>query len=1282
MNNKPFSVSLAPQTKDLYSYYDLSLKDKEEIVNKFINTLVNDELKEFSDKWFVEYSVLATTIDPIRTNENTGQLRCYSFIQDNGDISKDGLTFKDKIEKYISPIIAELKATTEGEDNNWWFHNPETFLAPQSVDPYISFTNNQDVDPDIFENISKSADIREQELREGKTEGKYKQPDANSLFYFSSMEYSRTFSDMLNYSRTLYNTKMSTDANHINDILIRHYHEGVENARLYYDKFVADKDKDEEFCYLTFPVVASPARFITPGIYKKSFGDDFLQDRHQGIGHCFIYFNIKEPASLKIEDLKKKIQFLFQDINNTLHNFAFNYTFNIGLLLQEKAKKEAEKSAKAAIMSRNMSHNLGSHVMSYLKQHLGSVKDMVNDRILANIITGENDLTKKLNHSLEDIELPFLVGMGHFVSYLQERQDFIATIATDFVPYYSTVNFKDGIYDTLNPDKKYERHSNKETVLQTDNILLGNIARSEGLGRKTSPTESTNDHTGSTLSDIVLKFKDFNGNALEGKFLNQSDKPYLADMRDSLEEMRLCDVSLPGGIVGRQAIFSIVENVIRNAAKHGHWRKTGHLEVTFNVFKKEDLGKDELKCYLDDKFSSKHLSLRDVFNRFYCSATDANDLYFVTLTDNLEFKEEALKQLRKAIAEPYVNERGELEGANKGIKEMRISASWLRSVSDESGCIPDNFDPASDLDWQKPEGAIAPILYARISKDRGNENIGHLQYIFCIVRPKKVAILSSTYDAKRLTPLGRDKLVCNSWGIFSPEEFKLESNKSYEFIILLDKDKYIFQDSRRRTSSRLFSLSEVRNKIKHFPEENILLDNIYNGDFEPDKLMRQLYEFLADYNDEHIGVIDDRAWGNIKKESKPPRIDIGITSVYMTQDNSIQYPYVYRNHYELSKNFNTVIDELETTYKGSLFIEGISGSNSTDRLVRNETIDDKWGFKHLHVMKEKIAIFDERIFSKVYGIEESDFVTFPFSVKTIMEQQKLYVMDEVRKRTAGDPKQDFICAIPIALAADLREIEDEARDISELDSLFKEVNYDGIELKTVAELQKVQRYPIAKDYIGTTNSQKGISVFTIIKKVSNPSSEKSENNNDSNVFYLCGLQNRGNAMSTLYREMTNEIDNETKKVIITSKSICKKLAEISWRDSPDKPLFIQPIDGTPEEVIKGTFDSFSIHQGLLDKLYEGFGIKNSPEKKELLTKNFYDYFKKETESNKSFSFRDENDTYDHWFLPGMAIHSGRSKPSTNDMPQQVPFIQYASIEHAVFDCKYTLVELLDYARYE
>ncbi len=113
------------------------------------------------------------------------------------------------------------------------------------------------------------------------------------------------------------------------------------------------------------------------------------------------------------------------------------------------------------------------------------------------------------------------------------------------------------------------------------------------------------------------------------------------------------------------------------------------------------------------------------------------------------------------------------------------------------------------------------------------------------------------------------------------------------------------------------------------------------------------------------------------------------------------------------------------------------------------------------------------------------------------------------------------------------------------------------------------------------------------------------------------------------------------------------------------------------------FNFLSIHQGLLDKLYDAFKIKESKQsskEKEELTKKLYNVFS----NSKVFGFKDENEKEDvtHYFLPGMTIHSGRSKPSKSDMPQHLPFVPYSAIEHAVLDCKFSLIELLNSARYE
>ena len=126
--------------------------------------------------------------------------------------------------------------------------------------------------------------------------------------------------------------------------------------------------------------------------------------------------------------------------------------------------------------------------------------------------------------------LHFLSGLGRFINYIQERQDFIATIATDYIPYYSTINFKDFVYDELNYDYKIIRHKEKSKY-KVENILLDRIAYSEGYDR----------------DKIKIHFRNFDG---------------LERNHPDLELLRDFNLDLPGGIIGRQAIFSILKKIL------------------------------------------------------------------------------------------------------------------------------------------------------------------------------------------------------------------------------------------------------------------------------------------------------------------------------------------------------------------------------------------------------------------------------------------------------------------------------------------------------------------------------------------------------------------------------------------------------------------------------------------------------------------------------------------------------------------------------------------------
>lgn len=877
--------------------------------------------------------------------------------------------------------------------------------------------------------------------------------------------------------------------------------------------------------------------------------------------------------------------------------------------LDDQRIREAEDATKVAIMSRNMSHNIGSHVMSYLKQHLSSVKDIVSDGILADLVV-DGEVQKQSAEKVENSTLPFLMGMGHFISYLQERQDFIATIATDYIPYFASVNFKDGIYDELNPDKRALRHTDRKNG-KTDNILLGNIARSEGLGRSTTPTELEQEAGRSHMKDIVLKFRSqFTGDPVEmNEQLNEgvsdsmNDSKYNSTIvglnsflrekidiaKKELEEMREYDFSMPGGIIGRQAFFSVMENIIRNAAKHGNWRKEGKLELTLDLFTNQTSDRDRIP---DNDNVDGCRSLRQVLEDFYFDAVDADDLYFMTITDNCYSSLKSLFKLQQGLREKYIDRKtGIMVDSNKGLKEMRISSAWLRAIHNERECFMpypkyENTSKLCDEDkeifamdgkWDKIDKAKnmkAPVIYARICSPRdefGDHPNQFLQYIICLTIPRKVAIISSQFET--VSEKLRMRLVKNKWRVYTYQSFMDERNKSFEFILCDDiSDPGIYEKVRPIATSRVYCMSDIES-VNNKEKKDALFESLEYDDFfkenekgyvPSEKFILELYKKRSGYEEGDVITIDDK--NIITSSSEYVKAIQGTKSEYSY--------YVYRRHHE-SDQFADYMNNVQQRE----FVESISGSNSTDRLICHEKLDDRWFYRHLNVMKRRIAVIDERLFSKITGFEESSF------------------------------------------------------------------NSHETEYYT-------------KDRTALTNIQRNVHFFTIIK--------------DSVIkdhFFLVGMQFKNGA------PQFNE----------SYQCYCKPLASMSF--SHEAGLQVDLLPDVDSSVLSHYFDFITIHQGLLDKMYESFGIKYSTtevEDKERLTHDLYTLLSclhdKTIPLDKSEKV--EKDSYVRSFLPGMIIHSGRSKPSKTDMPQQLPFIQYAALEHAVLDCKYSLVELLDFARYE
>lgn len=587
--------------------------------------------------------------------------------------------------------------------------------------------------------------------------------------------------------------------------------------------------------------------------------------------------------------------------------------------------EEALKSAKAAIMGRNMSHNIGSHVIFYLKDYLKSIPSILENQVLQDLVTytykSEGDKAKlnlhenaiaghkkgevsasSLKEQMNVLELPFLKGMGRFFTYLQERQDFIATIATDHIPFFTTINFKEFVYDEFVHDDKLHRHNKgKENIKQETNILLSFIAKSENLDRK----------------DIEIRIDDYNP---------KDEIPANAKFRNY-------EVDLPGGLVGRQAIFSILENIIRNAAKHSHKQSDG-LTLSIN--------------FVDDEVH--------------------RDLYRLEIIDNKPLTKETLRNIKENLEDDFLDPVTlQLKETNKGLKEMRISSAWLRGirVSNEKTTSP------------KP-------IEVSMSKS------GCLQYTIYLLKPRKIAVLS---DRLRLNDEQMSMLNAAGWSLFAREHYENE-NFNYRMTVCFEEEigePAVLRSLKLRSNrllvlpnSDLITFIEETSQTKDFAKG---LEFIHSKDIELQ--LEYLKKELLPGNAHPLVAIQDDAQGDeqigeaIKNKELKGYFQNGLVkNPYVNIDSSLLFNedgeynnaklIAFRKHLSSQEDWDKFIDSFDEDecMEHVLHVESITGNNSTSRIARNDIKDDQWLLKLIECGLLRVLIFDERLWD-MFGTDSA-----------------------------------------------------------------------------------------------------------------------------------------------------------------------------------------------------------------------------------------------------------------------------------------------------------------------
>jgi hypothetical protein len=264
-----------------------------------------------------------------------------------------------------------------------------------------------------------------------------------------------------------------------------------------------------------------------------------------------------------------------------------------------------------------------------------------------------------------------------FLHYMRERMDYIATV-TRSPAWWSYSSPLSALIGPMSPEARPAKDRAPELAL-----LLDNIGRSDGV------------HEMNVSADGAWK------------------------------KFTLLNVALPHGAVGRQAFFTILENIARNCAKHQPGAKKRTLKVA--AISDEDYP-SLVKIIVDD------------------GVTEAKGVSF----DNMA----------KAVHAGIVDRRGRPVMRQLGFKEMRICAAFLRMI-----------DPAHADDLHQPD------LFALESRG------GRAVHVFYMLKASD--LLFVTAAARERRPQWQ-RLEDLGIGMMPPDEEVLRAQLRYRFIVFLD----------------------------------------------------------------------------------------------------------------------------------------------------------------------------------------------------------------------------------------------------------------------------------------------------------------------------------------------------------------------------------------------------------------------------------------------------------------------------------------------------------------
>ena len=617
-----------------------------------IACIIQKELfdRDLLDSVFVEFNVIGTLLDEKAPNI----LNRLVYIREG----ENSPGFSSNITKYSEQIVNELEEGIHDNKKFTLFNHPDIFIDQNAPKVHYSIIEHHKHSRAILNGEPKPAtpspyiSLGVVDAMDSDSE---KWVGGKAKIVLGNLHPKKNYEEILETAEEI--RHRGDDA----EFVLNQFH------RYYHNYFAGNR----KTVFMSIPIL---------GAYAGNRRGVDQEIRIQGQGVVLLFFTVPRDFSQRklnsaLNDLS---EVLFDRIGSLVRLLTYNYLFNLGLNLTNNVKQQAITSAVSAIMSRNLSHNLGSHCIHYTKAAI------------------ENLSGRVYGHG------PEIRGAARLISYIQGRMDFLATLVSGDEYPYGSVNFKSQIVDVLNIDDFSKRHYQASSVREKYKTIKQNnlkdsladlalkletvvkekkerdnseieiivnateelIQKLEGIKLDNADLRTTN-----FLLDNLIKSERFYRDDIYGRsdvHHAPKDKPMYLHVRyngelftGSAERMvqeetvkyRLSELNLalPGGIMSVHAFFNIVENLIRNSAKHrSSDLKERALITTIDVREYYSDGEPRVQFTI---FDNKH---------------NAEFVYPIMMSQ--------LKELR--ILNEHENT---LNKQSKGLKEMLVAALWLRS---------------------------------------------------------------------------------------------------------------------------------------------------------------------------------------------------------------------------------------------------------------------------------------------------------------------------------------------------------------------------------------------------------------------------------------------------------------------------------------------------------------------------------------------------------------------------------------------------------------------------